>query len=289
MGIGQYFLSLWQAIRTGILGTVSSIGVADVLDMLIVAFVLYKFMQFLRRSRLGLVAKSILIIVSVVWLSGRFHLTVVHFATSRAVEMGILALIILFQQEIRQSLERLGRNDITRIFGKEEKDLGMGDIIFQTVSACVTLSRKKTGALIVFEREVTLEEEIRTGTALDARVSAELLGNIFYDKAPLHDGAVIVSGKRILSAGCVLPLTDSVNLSRDLGMRHRAAIGISEKSDAVAVVVSEETGAISLAINGKLRRNLSAELFEQTLREELETVETAKTFAFLDVFRGKKA
>lgn len=289
MSIGQYFLSLWQAVRNGISGTVGSIGIADVLDMLIVAFVLYKFMQFLRKSRLGLVAKSILLLVAVVWLSGRFHLTVVHFATSRAVEMGILALIILFQQEIRQSLERLGRKNITQIFDKEDKHQGMGEVIFYTVSACVTLARKKTGALIVFERKVSLEEEINTGTALDARISAELFGNIFYDKAPLHDGAVIVRGGRILSAGCILPLTDDSNLSRDLGMRHRAAIGISEKSDALAVVVSEETGMISIAINGSLRRNISGENFEKILREELEVTETVKTFPFLDLFRGKKA
>lgn len=276
MGVGQYLATAWQYLRTWAATTVGNIGIADVLDMLIIAFLIYKLIQFLRRSRLGIIARSIVILVGVVWLSERFGLLVVHFATSRAVELGVLALVILFQPEIRQNLERFGRKNITSFFGKEADASKRDFIVRQTVSACMKMARERTGALLVFARENSLRDEAETGTALDARLSSELLQNIFYDKAPLHDGAVIVRGDRIVSAGCVLPLSDDVNLASDLGTRHRAAIGISELSDAVAVVVSEESGAISLAIGGRLRRRLTEETFETLLKAELSAEDKTK-------------
>jgi len=288
MGVGRYIATLLQWLRTRMAATISMIGIADVVDMLIIAFILYKFMRFLRQSRLGVIAKSILLLVAVVWLSGQLGLLVVNFATSRAIEMGILALVILFQQEIRQSLERIGRGRLTNFSGKDGRVDDMDMVIAQTVIACQKMSKERTGALIVFERSVSLGEEVKTGTRLDARISAELLRNIFYDKAPLHDGALIVREGRIISASCVLPLSDNETLSRDLGMRHRAAIGVSEKSDAVTVVVSEESGAISVAIDGRLRRHLTPEIFERILQDELIEKETKRGAAVWNLLKGKR-
>jgi len=279
MGVSQYLVNLLRLLRTWMTTTVNNIGIADVVDMLIVAFVIYKLLQFLRKSRLGIIARSIVILLGALWLSERFGLLIVNFVTSRAVELGILALVILFQPEIRQSLERIGRKNIISFFGKEADTSERDYIVNQTISACMQMSKDRTGALIVFARENSLRDESETGTKLDARISSTLLQNIFYDKAPLHDGAVIVSGGRIVSAGCVLPLSDNMNLARDLGTRHRAALGMSEISDAVAVVVAEETEDISVAVNGRLRRRMTEETFKTILQTELSQEDEAKKHA----------
>ena len=289
MGIGRYFETLWLLLRTWIFTVVDRISLADVIDMLIIAFLLYKFLQFLRKSRLGLVARSILILVLVVWISGHLNLMTLNFITGQAMEMGILALIILFQQEIRQTLERLGKGNLSDLFGGERQRLGqkMEGVITQAVAACAQMAADKTGVLLVFERKISLEEEAKTGTTLDARLSTELLMNIFSDKAPLHDGAVIVRGGRIESAGCMLPLSDNTSLSRDLGMRHRAGIGVSERSDAVVVIVSEQTGTISIAVNGALRRYLAPDILENLLRKELIADEVSRKSRLLKLLGGK--
>ena len=288
MDLGPYFASLWQTVRLWILTTVGNIGVTDVIDMLIITFVLYKLVTFLRRSRLGRLARSILLFLAVVWISGRFNLMVINFVTSRAMEMGILALVVLFQPEIRQSLERFGRNNFFGLFEKEQDEQTLEGAIVQVVIACLQMAKEKTGALIVFERKVSLEDEIKTGTRLDARASSELLKNIFYDKAPLHDGAVVIRGGRLVSAGCMLPLSDNVNLSRDLGMRHRAGIGVSEKSDCVVVILSEETGAISVSVEGMLKRELTPDTFERLLRSVLIAEPEDKGGFLRNPLRGKK-
>jgi len=288
MDLGRYFAIIWQFIRTWAMNAFGGIGVTDVIDMLIVAFVIYKLIQFLRKSRLGLVVRSILLIVAVVWLSGLLGLHIIYFVTSRAIEIGIIALVILFQQEIRQTLERLGRNNPLAIFGsKESPAQEQSAVISRTVIACQRMAKEKTGALIVFERQVSLEDEVKTGTLIDARISTELLTNIFYDMAPLHDGAVIIRGTRLVSAGCILPLTDNTSLSRELGMRHRAGIGVSEKSDAIAVIVSEETGSIAVALDGRLRRHMAPESFENLLRSELAVEETVKQSIFQRILKGR--
>jgi len=276
MGVGQYLIELLRLFRTWASTTVNNIGITDVVDMLIIAFLIYKLIQFLRKSRLGIIARSIVILLIALWVSERFGLLIVNFVTSRAVELGILALVILFQPEIRQNLERIGRKNFIAFLGKKADTSERDYIVNQTVSACLQMSRDRTGALIVFARENSLRDESETGTGLDARISSALLQNIFYDKAPLHDGAIIVSGDRIVSAGCVLPLSDNANLARDLGTRHRAALGISEISDAVAVVVSEETGAISVAVSGRLRRRLTEETFKTILQTELSVEDKTK-------------
>ena len=288
MDLGRYFTNIWQFLRMWAVDTVGSIGLTDMIDMLIIAFLLYKLLCFLRRSRLGLIARSILLFIVIVWLSGLLGFQVIYFATSRTMELGILALVILFQPEIRQSLERLGKGNVSRLFGKEETSQEMEVVIAQTVAACQMMARDKAGALIVFERQISLEDEAKTGTRLDAQFSPELLVNIFYDKAPLHDGAVILRGGRIESGGCVLPLSDNMSLSRELGMRHRAGIGVSERSDAVAVMVSEETGSISVAVDGNLRRHLARDTFENLLRNELVEAETPKASVFTKWRGGKK-
>jgi len=280
---------MWQFLRTWVVNTVGNIGIADIIDMLIIAFLIYKLLQFLRRSRLGLVARSILLLLAVVWVSNWLNLMVINFALTRTLEMGILALVILFQQEIRQTLEHLGKGNLAGFFFRGTQNLKMEDIIEQTVAACLQMAKDKTGALIVFERQITLEDEAKTGTGLDAQVSAELLMNLFYDKAPLHDGAVIISGGRIKSGGCMLPLSDNTSISRDLGMRHRAGIGVSEKSDAVAVMVSEETGSISVAVGGNLRRHLTQDTFENLLRNELIKEEEQKAKVFEKLRGGKRS
>jgi len=289
MGVTQYIANIWQTFQLWVINTVGSIGIADVVDMLIIAFLLYKLLKFLRKSRLGMIARSILVLVAIVWISGQLNLMVLNFVTSQAMGIGILALVVLFQPEIRQSLERLGKGDIS-FFSKDNSVADMEEIIAQTVTACVQMAKDKTGALIVFERKMSLEDETKTGTRLDAKLSTELLMNIFYDKAPLHDGAVIVKDDRVVSGGCVLPLSDNLSLSRELGMRHRAGIGVSEKSDAVAVMVSEESGSISVAVAGNLRRHLAKDTLENLLRNELTTEEGPKASSLLmRLLGGKKS
>ena len=248
---------------------VKLIGVFDVIDMAIVAFVVYHIFRFVRRSRSGQVVKAILLIVLAMGIANVLQLQVVRFVLNNAVELGFIALVIIFQPEIRRFLEQMGSGKIKEIFVQETIDDELEYAIRETVAAYASMSRDKVGALMVFERKTMLDDVLKTGTALDARVSAELLKNLFWNKAPLHDVAVIVRNGRIIGAGCMLPMTGNVNISRDLGMRHRAGIGISENSDAVVALVSEETGSISVAVNGMLKRHLAPETLEQMLRNEL--------------------
>ena len=248
---------------------VKLIGFFDVLDMAIVAFVVYHIFRFVRRSRSGQVVKAILLIVVALGVANLLQLQVVSFVLNNAVELGFSALVIIFQPEIRRFLEQMGSGKIKEIFVQETIDDELEYAIRETVEAYTSLSKDKVGALMVFERKTMLDDVLKTGTPLDARVSAELLKNLFWNKAPLHDGAVIVRNGRIVGAGCMLPMSGNVNISRDLGMRHRAGIGISENSDAVVALVSEETGSISVAINGMLKRHLAPATLEQMLRNEL--------------------
>ena len=251
----------------------SLIRIADVVDVAIMAFVVYKIISMMKRTRVGNIVMGVGVILLALWLSSEtaFNLQGVNYILAHVLEWGVLALVILFQPEIRQLLESVGAKNIKllNILTPEHKITEMEQAIEQTVVACTEMSRSRTGVLIVFERKNRLDEMIRTGTTLDASVSCELLKNIFFIKAPLHDGAVIIRDGRILSAGCVLPLSKNANLSRDLGMRHRAGIGMSENSDAVVVIVSEETGSISVALGGMLKRHLKPETLDQMLRNEL--------------------
>ena len=243
----------------------------DILDVALMAFLLYKLLTLLKTTSGTNLLKGVLIFLAVLFLSSILHLNGISFILSRMLEWGVLALIILFQPEIRRVLEQVGsqRLKFLSIFSREDTVTEMEKTIAQTVLACTEMSRSRTGALIVFEQKMQLDDMVRSGTVLDAAVSSELLKNIFFVKAPMHDGAVIIRHGRLLGAGCMLPLSKNVNLSRDLGMRHRAGIGMSENSDAVVVIVSEETGSISVAIGGMLRRHLMPETLENILRNEL--------------------
>ena len=273
-------------------GMVTPFSVFDLIDILIMAFIIYKVIMFIRRTSTGAVAKGILLLLVALLVSGALQLNTVNFLMGRIVEYGALALVILFQPEIRRFLEQMGRTNLGEVFTHAEERNELDSAITQTVDAYTSLSKSKTGALMVFERKNMLEDAIKTGTALDCSVNAELLKNIFWNKAPLHDGAVIVRGGRIVGAGCMLPMSGNVNLSRELGMRHRAGIGASEHTDAVVASVSEETGSISVAVGGMLKRHLAPETLERLLRNELlperEDTETAPKFKLANLFRAGK-
>ena len=242
----------------------------DILDIAILSAIIYKLMWMLRKTSSGRVLRGLLILLLAMALSSAFKLTATSFLLDKVVYWGIVVLVVLFQPEIRRFLERMGSGRLGLVFASS-KEVGreMETAITQTAEAYADLSRDKVGALMVFERQNLLDDVIKTGTALDCGVSSELLKNIFWNKAPLHDGAVIVRDGRIVGAGCMLPLSGNVNLSRELGMRHRAGIGMSEHSDAVVVIVSEETGSISAAVDGMLKRHLAPETLERLLRNEL--------------------
>ena len=242
---------------------------ADILDMAVIAFGIYHLFRFVRRSRSGQVVKAIAIIVVAMALANTYNLRIIRTVLNNAVELGVIALVVIFQPEVRRFLEQMGSGKLKELFVAESYSNDLENAVKETVEAYESLSRDKVGALMVFERRTLLDDVLKTGTALDCQVSAQLLKNLFWNKAPLHDGAVIVRNGRIVGAGCMLPLSGNVNLSRDLGMRHRAGIGISENSDAVVAIVSEETGSISVAINGMLKRHLSPETLERMLRLEL--------------------
>ena len=270
---------------------VTPIGISDIIDILIMAFIIYKLIMLVRRTSSGAVAKGVLLFLVALWISS-FGLNTVNFLLGKLVEWGVVALVVIFQPEIRRFLEQMGRTSLGQVFTHAEERNELDGAITQTVEAYASLSKSKTGALMVFERKNMLEDAIKTGTALDCSVSAELLKNIFWNKAPLHDGAVIVRGGRIVGAGCMLPMSGNVNLSRELGMRHRAGIGASEHTDAVVAIVSEETGSISVAVGGTLKRHLAPETLERLLRNELlpekEQTETPARSKLLNLLRGGK-
>lgn len=271
-----------------------TIRIADIVDIAIIAFAIYKLLTLVKTSRAASLLKGVLMFLLALWISSVAQLHGINYIMNRMVSWGVLALIILFQPEIRHILEQVGSRkfNFLSMFSSGETAGTMERAIGQTVLACTELAKSRTGVLIVFEREILLDDMVRSGTVLDAEVSSELLKNIFFVKAPMHDGAVIIRQARLLGAGCMLPLSKNVNLSRDLGMRHRAGIGMSENSDAVVVIVSEETGTISAAIGGMLKRHLTSETLENLLRNELlpqEPVEADKQKGHsLRLFRSRK-
>ena len=272
----------------------SMIRITDYLDMLIMAAVIYKVLSLGRNSRATSLFKGLGVFLLALWASKLLRLHGISYIMGLLVNWGVLALIILFQPEIRRILEELGSRkfNIMGLFSPRESLTALDHAIDQTVLACTEMSKTRTGALIVFERELKLDDMVRSGTVLDAAVSSELLKNIFFVKAPMHDGAVIIRQGRVLGAGCMLPLSKNVNLSRDLGMRHRAGIGMSENSDAVVVIVSEETGSISVATGGMLKRHLMPETLENLLRNELlpreSQEEDKRRFDLLGWLRARK-
>lgn len=252
------------------LGYMKTIQVTDVIDIAILSYFLYRILMWARNTNAGQVLKGIGFIFIMLWGSSVLHLHVVSYLLGKIIEVGFLAVVVVFQPEIRHFLESMGENGIPFFSSHGQEPANeVEQAIHQLVGAYASMSRDKIGALTVFQRSSILDDCIKTGTALDCAVSAELLKNIFWPKAPLHDGAVIVRAGRIVGAGCVLPLSSNTNISRDLGTRHRAGIGMTEHSDAVVVICSEETGSISVAVGGQLRRHLAPETLRRLLKKEL--------------------
>lgn len=244
--------------------------ITDIIDILLIAVLMYQLLKVLKETRAMQLIKGIVILFLVLQVSSWAHLTTLNYLLRNAMQVGMFAIVVIFQPELRSLLEKLGRSNAGKVIdivsgNTTEQDYAAAEI----VRAAHNLSETKTGALIVIERETKLGDVIRTGTLIDAEVSSTLLENIFFPNTPLHDGAVIIRGDRVYTAGCFLPLTSNSNLSQDLGTRHRAALGISEASDALVIVVSEETGKISIALNGSLTRNLNENSLKTALGKAL--------------------
>lgn len=242
----------------------SSVGITDVLDIVIITFLIYKLLGFIRETRAEQLAKGLLLLVVATLLSKWLHLYTLHWLLSSLISAGLVAIVVIFQPELRRALEYLGRSRITNVFGEVDKEEAKR-IVGQFVEAVDSMSASRTGALIVIEREIALNDIVETGTVIDAQITAQMIGTIFYEGTPLHDGAVIVRGDKLYAAGCVLPLTQNKELNKELGTRHRAGIGITENSDALVIIVSEETGVISVAQNGRLTRFLDGKSIEKKL------------------------
>ncbi|OLR56782.1 TIGR00159 family protein [Hornefia porci] len=284
-----------QELQTFFTNTIYSIGWNDALDIAITTFVLYKILEFIKETRAQQLIKGLAVLVIAYFLSGILNLHVVHWFLGGAFTIGLFALVVLFQPELRRGLEYMGRSKFfhARLVSQVDKDKAKF-ICDEIADAAMSFSASKTGALIVFEREITLEDIAETGTLINAEISEELLGNLFYEGSPLHDGAVIIRGDKVYAAGCVLPLTDNKNLNKSLGTRHRAGIGITENSDALTLIVSEETGIISIAQEGKITRFLDKKSVEKILFNLFITEEEDKKMSRLGrlgnrLGRGKHA
>ena len=241
----------------------------DFLDIFIVAFLIYKLLPVFRSTGTARIAWVVAVILVISWLTEELGLNTLSFILSQLLAVGLIAIVVLFQPELRRMLDHVSNIKFNEFLGVHKPEQEMIPVILQTVKACEVMSRERVGALIVFARNNRLEEYFKTGTLIDAQVSEALIRNVFFPKAALHDGAMIIRDGRVTAAGCVLPLSESDRLSVDLGTRHRAAVGMSEASDAVVVVVSEETGAISVAVGGMLKRHLAPQTLERLLKNEL--------------------
>ena len=237
----------------------------DILDIIIVAYLIYRLIPLIRSSGTMRIFGMIGALLVLTWVTDLLNLHTLNFMLQQISTVGVIAIVVLYQPELRRIVDNFVRGWVTGYKPVQEIDV----VISQTVMACETMSKERTGALIVFARGAQLEEYSKTGTVIDSKVSEQLIRNIFVNKAPLHDGAMIIRNGRIFAAGCVLPLSTSSKLSLDLGTRHRAGVGITEVSDSISVIVSEETGAISLAVGGVLKRHLPPQMLERMLRREL--------------------
>lgn len=270
-----------------VLNLLMNINIRDIIDMGIVAFVFYKLYMLIRKTRAEQLIKGILVLLIATQVSGWQQLHVINWILRNTMTVGLIALLIVFQPELRRALEYIGR---TKFLTKSITDIEeeeIKNIVDELIKAVDFLSGKKIGALIIIERETGLSEIIETGTQINGKISSELLINTFIPNTPLHDGAVVIRKDQILAAGCLLPLTDNPNISRALGTRHRAGIGITEKSDSMAIIVSEETGNISVAENGKIIRFLNIEKLSQILLQSYRAEESRK-WQFLRMKRRNK-
>ncbi len=278
-----------QEILTNLRDTIPIPSLADFIDIFLVAILIYLVINLIRSTSAYRIAKAIIFLLIATFLTDALNLHTLNYLLDRILALGFVALVIVFQPELRRLLERVGaRGSVKGLIGlasgPEQAD--SLESIEQVVHACEAMSAERVGALMVFERSISLEQTAATGTMVDAAVSQELIRNIFFPKASLHDGAMIIHNSRIEAAGCVLPLSENRTLSTDLGTRHRAGVGMSETSDAVVLIVSEETGAISVAINGMLKRHLAPQTLHRLLIQELVGDETTRG-GVLNKIKGK--
>ena len=269
-----------------VVGTIKMISLADIVDIACVSVLLYYLFKFIRERRAGKLAIGIVLLFIIQFVSQLADMYVMQYIMQNIFQVGIITLVILFQPEIRSMLEKVGAQPLKGLKGisGESKDTtAVQTMIDEVVSAVGDFSEDKTGALIVFERTTKLGDMVPSGTVIDAAPTAFLIKNIFFNKAPLHDGALIVRNARLHAGGCVLPVSNNPDIIKDLGTRHRAGIGVSENSDAVVVIVSEETGTISTAVEGKLQRGYTKETLADFLRSQLmtDTERSARKFGFI--------
>ena len=247
---------------------------SDYADILVVSFLIYKLLPLIRTPNIMRIARTVIALLLVTWITEELHLYTINWILDQVLAVGLLAFVVLFQPELRRMLDHLGSVQLRSFFGMTKPVQEMDAVINQVVRACEIMSKQKVGALIVFSRETHLDEYFKTGTLIDGQVTEQLLRNIFFKNSPLHDGAMIIRDGRVAAAGCVLPLSTNPNIPRDLGTRHHAAVGMSEVSDAVVVTVSEETGVISVATGGMLKRYLAPSTLDKLLHNELCPAET---------------
>lgn len=256
-----------EAFVLDILGTLKLMRFVDVLDILFVTLLFYYIYKFIKTRRAGKLALGVAVFIVLLMLTRAFDMQTAQFLLTNVFQIGLITVIVVFQPELRSALEMLGGESIkgVKALGESKSTENIKGVIDEVVEAVFDMSDDKTGALIVMERTTLLGDQIITGTVVNADVQSELIKNIFFNKAPLHDGAMIIRNGRIHAAGCLLPLTQRTDLIKALGMRHRAAIGLSENSDAVVIVVSEETGNVSVVINGEITRNYTNEKLKSEL------------------------
>ncbi|MBR2404539.1 MAG: diadenylate cyclase CdaA [Clostridia bacterium] len=259
--MGQFFTTLFNNLRI--------LKITDFIDIAIVAFVIYHGIKLIRETRASQLIKGIIVVVVFMYISGILQLNAINFLLESTLQIGLIAILIIFQPELRRTLEKVGTASMRKIIkindDAEENDIG------EICSAVSKLASSKTGALILIERSTKLGDIMASGTAIDSRISAQLLINLFVPNTPLHDGAVVIGDNRIKAAACFLPLTENKGFSKELGTRHRAAIGVSEVADCISIVVSEETGTISLALNGSIKRDYTPSALKRDINAILES------------------
>lgn len=289
-GVFNAIYAMWNQIVYAVL----SIRIFDIIDILAIAYIFYKALCFLRENRAGQLVKGLLILLAVYLIADWWDLASIQWILSKVMDSAIIAAAVIFQPELRRILEKVGRTKFGRSQMLENDGSQLSECIGSVCKAAGIMQEKRIGALIVFERATQLGEIINTGTIINAESSVSMINNVFFPKSPLHDGAMIIRGGRLYAAGCILPLTQREDISLQLGTRHRAAIGMTENSDAVVLVVSEETGTISIVVNGHITRNYSAVSAEAELKRLLITKEEVQTTSHVrsvinKIITGKKS
>ena len=246
--------------------------VSLILDLTIVIYIIVKILKLAKKSRAIQLIKGIVFFILITWISGLLNLNIVHSVLTAFLPSGVIALVVIFQPELRRALEQLGTNKLTNFFGMEKSlEARTRENIYKIVIAVEEMAKTKTGALIVIQRDISLSDIVATGIEMDSEISPQVLVNIFVPKTPLHDGAVIINNNKIVAAACILPLANSTDISKDLGTRHRAAVGISKEYDAIAIVVSEESGKVSIAKDGTLIADVKEEALKKILIKNIVT------------------